>query len=308
VKTKTTQDIVDDGCDQTGGAMTSSPPLHGFLWNQAELPSGDPLHEALVMLLVTREDLSLQLVGTGFIVAADGGRATAISAAHCFEEVRKVLHPHSPHHLSTPREFLPTPKEIDLKQVKALYTKATEVHTCAVELAIWDSATDLAVLNITAPDDNDQLFTKLFWIDDVFPSVNEKVAMIGYGNMEVIPDETRQQYGTIKRQLILRLGTVEGVHPEGFYMLKAPCVETTIPIYSGMSGGLVARWGSPDTQIQPFAFISHAPEPQPIDDRSLSGHSVGSILNATRAIIAEKKQRVQIQLNNIGLGRTNSET
>jgi hypothetical protein len=147
--------------------MTSSAPLHGFLWNQAELPSGDPLHESLVMLLVIRDDLSVQLIGTAFIVAADGDRATAISAAHCFEEVRKVLHPHSPHHLSTPREFLPEPKEIDLRQVKAVYTKATEVYVCAVEVAVWDSATDLAALNIIAPDERNELFTKFLWIDDV---------------------------------------------------------------------------------------------------------------------------------------------
>src|ERR1700686_3192737 len=136
---------------QTGQIMTSSAPLHGFLWNQAELPSGDPLHESLVMLLAIHDDLSLQLIGTAFIVRVDGGRATAITAAHCFEEVRKVLHPHSRHHLSTPREFLPPPKEIELKQVKALYTKGTAIHACAVELAIWDNATDLAVLNIIAP-------------------------------------------------------------------------------------------------------------------------------------------------------------
>ena len=229
--------------------MTSSAPLHGFLWNQAELPSGDPLHELLVMLMVICDDLSLQLIGTAFIVAADGGRATAISAAHCFEEVRKILHPHSPHHLSTPHEFLPAPKEIELKQVKALYTKGSEVHVCAVDVAMWDSATDLAVLTINSSEERNQLFTKFLWLNDTVPSVNEKVAMIGYGNMEVIPDETQQQYGRVKRQLILRVGTVEGVHPEGFYMLKAPCIETTIPIYSGMSGGLVARWGSPNTPI-----------------------------------------------------------
>jgi hypothetical protein len=190
--------------------MTRSPPLHGFLWNQAELPGRDPLHQSLAMLVVTRDDLSLQLIGTAFIVAADGRRATAISAAHCFEEVRKVLHPHSPHHLSTPLEFLPPPKEIDLRRVKALYTKAAEIHACAVELAIWDRATDLAVLNITAPHNDDKFFTTFFWIDDSVPSANDIVAMIGYGNMEAIPDETRQQHGVIKTPAYSTRGNCRG--------------------------------------------------------------------------------------------------
>lgn len=69
-----------------------------------------------------------------------------------------------------------------------MYRKGSEVHACTVELAMWDSATDLAALTIIAPDDNNQLFTKFLWIDDSVPSVNEKVAMIGYGNMKVIPD------------------------------------------------------------------------------------------------------------------------
>lgn len=77
---------------------------------------------------------------------------------------------------------------VSLKQVKAVYRKGSEVHACTVELAMWDSATDLAALTIIAPDDNNQLFTKFLWIDDSVPSVNEKVAMIGYGNMKVIPD------------------------------------------------------------------------------------------------------------------------
>jgi Trypsin-like peptidase domain len=219
--------------------------LNGFLWNQAELTLGDPLHSGLLMLLLIREDRSLQLIGTAFIVSANGCRATAISAAHNFEEIRKTLHPHLSHHSSTLDEFLPPPAELDLNQVKAIYTKDDKARACIVELSIWDRATDLAVLNIIVPDRENDLFSDLLWLDDTIPAVGDDVVMIGYGNMKTIADADRVGVGMIQRQLVLRLGKIEQVHLQGSHLVKAPCVETTIPVYGGMSGGIVARLDCP---------------------------------------------------------------
>jgi len=65
----------------------------GFAWNEAELQRGDPLNRGLISLLVIKNDLTLALIGTAFIIQAEGSHATAVSAAHCFEQVRKILHP-----------------------------------------------------------------------------------------------------------------------------------------------------------------------------------------------------------------------
>lgn len=275
----------------------------GLLWNQADLEQGDPLNDSLLMLIVIRHDLSLQLIGTAFIIQADGARAIVISAAHCFDEVRKVLHPETLHHSSALPEFLPPPKEIDLRQVKALYVKDRVPYPCIVELSLWDSKTDLAVLTVLAPDGHADLFRSMLWIDNSIPSVGEVVAMFGYGNMEIIPHKIERNAATIKRELILRIGRVENIYSERSFMLAGPSIETTIPIYGGMSGGVVARF-SPGQPIKPFAFISHAPDPQPINDRSLSGHSVGAILQSHIEPMGDQVQRVAWPMDNIGVGRS----
>jgi hypothetical protein len=203
------------------------------------------------------------------------------------------------HNPTTPKEFLPPPEEIDLKQAKAIYIKDKAVYVCPIEIAIWDSGTDLAVLTVMAPADEPKLFEKFFWIDDTIPSPGDEVLMIGVGEMSQPVSST----GTISRRLVVRVGYVEEIFEGATYLLKSPSVQTSIAVYSGMSGGLVARY-LPLADIKPFAFISHAPEPQPTLDRSLSGHSVGSILKAKLTYLENGKQLVEIQVNDVGVGRT----
>jgi len=133
----------------------------GLLWNEAEIPAGDALHSGLVSLLVIKDDLSPELVGTAFLIAADGNRATAITAAHCFDQIRRLLHPHSCHSSSALPEFLPDPKELDLRQVKAVYEVNDRVFPCSIEQACWDTATDLAIFTILAPKEAPDLFHTL---------------------------------------------------------------------------------------------------------------------------------------------------
>jgi hypothetical protein len=117
-----------------------------------------------------------------------GYKATAISAAHCFEHIDNILHPNKPHHATTPREFLPPPSEVDLKQVKAFYINLGQVHICPIEIAIWDSGTDLATLVVLAPNDEPELFRDFVWLDDQIPSIGDQVVMIGFGEMVVTTD------------------------------------------------------------------------------------------------------------------------
>jgi hypothetical protein len=272
---------------------------NGWQWNEAVLERGDALNAGLLSLMVIGHDLVPVLIGTAFFVTADGYKGTAISAAHCFQHIHTILHPNKRHHATTPIEFLPPPEQVDLKQAKAIYIKDEKVYVCPIEIAIWDSATDLAVLTVLAPGDEPELFRDFFWMTDEVPNVGDQIAMIGFGEMKVQGGTT----GTMERRLILRIGYVEEIFREATYLLKSPSIQTSIAVYSGMSGGLIARY-DPSAGIKPFAFISHAPDPQPNTDRSLSGHSVGSILKAKLVPIADKKQYVEIEVNDVRVGRT----
>ncbi|MGD9541570.1 hypothetical protein, partial [Methylocystis sp.] len=260
-------------------------------------------YQNATVMLVIDEHATPRLVGTAFIVTANGNHATAISAAHCFEEVRKILHPNPLHHASTPPEFLPPPKEIDLKLVKALYLKGENVYLCPIEIGIWDNATDLATFTVCAPANETELFRDFFWIDDQVPEVGGEVVMIGFGEMKVGIDSSDSRKSTIHRQLLVRLGRVEEVFPESCYMLKGPCIQTTIAIFGGMSGGLLAKWTGASTKIKPFGLIGHAPDPQPTHDRSQSGHSIGSILNARIRPLVGERQVLEFIVSNVGVGK-----
>ncbi|KJC52189.1 hypothetical protein UP06_03940 [Bradyrhizobium sp. LTSP857] len=189
-----------------------------------------------------------------------------------------------------------------MKHVKAIYMKDSAAYFCDLGVAIWDVGTDLAVFRIHAPPETPDLFDTFFWLSDDIPAVGDPIVFIGFGEMQVTSDQETLHSGQIARRLVMRVGLVEAVFPDGYYMLKGPCIETSVSIYSGMSGGAVARWRR-DGNIEPFAFISHAPEPQPLLERDKSGHAMGSIINAILKMVGEKKQAVGLRINHAGVGR-----
>jgi len=272
----------------------------GLEWIEAEKRAVAPLNAGLLSLCVIRKDLMPCLIGTAFIVSAGGNYATAISAAHCFEEIRKILRPNATSHPSTPPEFLSPPRKISFKSVKGIYLKDGVAHFCDVDIALWDRKSDLAVLTVLAPNEATGLFHDTFWIDSCIPDVGDLVVMIGFGEMETTPDNIKPGQGIIRRRVVGRVGRVEAMHPKGHSLLQAPCLETSIAIFGGMSGGFITRWTGVDTPIQPFALISHSPEPQPVYDQSVSGHSVGAILNTKITPTGHKKQMVSFLVDNMG--------
>jgi hypothetical protein len=281
----------------------------GLVWNEVELPLGHPLNRGLLSLCVIKEDLRFlpQLIGTAFIVQVDGNRAVAVASAHCFEEVRRILHPHIIHRPSTLREFLPSPKELDLKQVKGIYKFGDSVAVCTIELGVWDCGSDFALLTAIAPDESHFEFG-LFRLDDTLPTVGDEVTIIGFGEMKVTRDSDDPNKGLMQRRLVARIGHVEGIYPEGMYTPKTPCVLTTIATFSGMSGGLVCRgWPSPNSPPVPFGFISHSmslENPKTINDRSISGDSFGVIINMEIKALDGGEQSVGFSISNAIIGRT----
>jgi hypothetical protein len=281
----------------------------GLLWNEAQLERGHTLNRVLLALFILRDKprdkLRIELVGTAFIVKADGSTAVAVTASHNLEWIRKILHPDPLHHLSALPEFLPPPPELDLTKVKALYFDGKNTVVCNLELAAWDRDTDYALLFVKGPP-HQPLFQQWLWLEDHVPEVGDLVCMIGLGEMEFTSNIDPVNFGTIQRRLVLRVGRVENLHLQGYYVVKAPCVETSIPTFPGMSGGIVARWTAPTTQIQPFGFICRSLDAGlSYYDRSVSGRSIGAILTMEKTVIADGGQTVGIRIGNAGIGRDN---
>jgi hypothetical protein len=196
---------------------------------------------------------------------------------------------------------------MDLKQVKALYMPTRDQAVfCDVEIAVWDSATDYAYLTITAPYNHSALFNEYFWIDNQIPGVGDEVAMIGYGEMRLTPNNDDPATGIIQRRLVVRVGRVETVCQTGDMLLKGPWIQTSIPVFFGMSGGIVARWTGPGTRIQPFGIISH--DLELTQNRSESGRSIGAVLQVTtNTLFAEGVQHVVIPFTDMRVGRSDQD-
>jgi len=262
----------------------------------------DPSNSGLFSIIVIDDNLLPHLVGTGFIISAQQSHATAISAAHCLEEIRKILHPNPKHNLSTPTEFLPPPNTIDFSRIKALYRFPTGPQICPLQIGVWDERSDIAAFNIIAPNPHTNTFEKHVLIENHTPEVGDEVALLGFGKMKMEANKDDPRKGTIRQTLTMRVGRVLSIHPAGSFMLRGPCFETSAAIYSGMSGGIVARSPSRGAEIRAIGFISHAPDPQPNTDQRQSGHSMAGLIRADIVSNSDGTKSTYLSFDDIRVG------
>jgi hypothetical protein len=262
--------------------------LYGREWNEAVLQGPDrvELDRGLVSLLAFGRDRSPKLIGTAFISTSYGDHAVAISAAHNFHiGVSVIQNSNSRHHPSALREFLPNAEAIDLdrRNLRALYRNGDRRELCNIGFVAWDRTSDLAILSLHAQGAEDaHLFDSHLKISQMHPKIRDLVGVLGYADMATFKEhrEGDVESATVQRRLVLRAGRVTAIHADGHVFCRCACIETSIPVFSGMSGGPAFLLPEPGAPIVPFGFISHDPD-APDDaknDRSLAGSSIISLL------------------------------
>jgi len=286
--------------------------LAGFEWNEASITQRARFLEGLVSLIAFGPDRSPKPIGTGFIVAASGNSAIAVTAAHNFSEgIRQVQNPEPGRHPTALAEFLPRGEEISLdrKKVRAIYVAGERVEICVMGFAAWDRTADVAVFALRPQDVNDKTVFKAFHqLGGVAPQVGEVVGLLGFGGME-IGHEYRDGKGfesaMLASRLVLRAGRVKARHEAGHLLCRGPCLETTIPVFPGMSGGPVFCLPEADRPINPFGLISSDPE-EPINlknDRSRAGSSIVSLLPHEIVSDTGEKREIVIELSDAYFAR-----
>jgi hypothetical protein len=263
----------------------ASEPLFGFPWNQAEI---DPLfNRGLVTLIAFDEQGQPYGLGTGFVVSRDDRKAVCMTAAHVITEIRNLQAPPALlHALSALPEFLPPPRAIDLsrQKVRAIAAEGNRVEALVVEGAIVDEAKDIAVITVALEDnDSASFFSAEFEADNAVPQNGSLVCILSYGDLAadsfVIEGDLRREFRMTRRP-ILRVGTVVEHYPNGHRLCRGPCIETTIPVYSGMSGGPVFAFGEPGRPMRPIGLVCSDPDldgPEK-ENRSRSGSSIAALL------------------------------
>jgi hypothetical protein len=273
-----------------------------FEWDEMVLDDPSPYSNILLSIAVVRES-QVHLIGTAYIFQCNGDHSFAISAAHNFDEVRKILHPNQRHHPSTPPDFLPPPSDLDSHSIKALYIKDKRPYFCSIDFAVWDSEKDLAVLRVNAPSGAGGLFRDMIWIVPRTPNIGDAIALIGVGEMNSEPDPTEPGKGRLQRRVVVRGGKVIGVFPERSPLVKGPSVETSIAVFGGMSGGIACSFPEPNARLEAFGLISYSPGSEHLNDRSVCGYTYVSLLQPTITSLGENRQKLEFAVNFSGVAK-----
>jgi hypothetical protein len=251
----------------------------GLYWNQAELGPGSRENSGLVSILAIEDDLGPVPIGTAFITAAFGDRAVCCTAAHIFTGISRLQTRFAPRpHPTALSEFLPNgrPLDLDRKKLRAMCWEEGKVEFAYFDWAVWDERADLAFFGIHVQDGSDSdFFRSHLLLDPAHPEIGDLVGVLGYYDMKIDSFENTKHQGewSFSRQLLLRIGRVTAYHPEGHSLVGAPCIQTTIPIFPGMSGAPVMKFVPGETK-QSFGVMSCDPDTADKWDRSVSGQSI----------------------------------
>lgn len=259
------------------------PPLMGFHWNEAEADS--LLNRGLLTIIANDLNDKPQVIGTAFVISRDDRKAVCISAAHVFSEVQRIQSPPPRHSQSALAEFLPPRKPIDLdgRKVRAISVEGNRIEAAIIEGLGFNEATDIAIFSISLQDHTSEtFFSHEFLLDDKYTSVGGLVCILSYGDQGITDHQHNgeQSYSfKLKRRPVLRVGRVLAYYPEGHRLCRGPCIETSIPVYSGMSGGPVIHYAE-NGPMKPFGLVCSDPD---LDceikqDRSVEGRSIIALL------------------------------
>ena len=256
----------------------------GHHWNYAELRA-DEWDRGLISLLAIENDGAPQPIGTGFLFGAFGDVAIACTAAHTLAGIKHLQQRRSTHHPTALREFLPQMKPLDISSeaVRALYREGPTVEMAEVDWALWDEMTDVAILAIRSQA-SAKPFNSAYKLSSDIPDVGQEVAVLGYSSM--LADGSKHPSGivevTVARKLTLMVGRVIAHHLTGHDLCKGPCLETSIPVFSGMSGSPVMPMKKPGVKsaMTPFGVVSYDLESQGSHkmDRAVCGSSFVALL------------------------------
>jgi hypothetical protein len=223
-------------------------------------------------------------VGTGFTVVARSNAAVGISAGHVFSGVQLIQHGrHRGAHPSTPKEFAPRPKAIDieLKRLLLVSKVGNSPIICKVVGLAFDESSDFGAVQFEPQQHEASFSLRNAILDDRCPGVGDMVCMLSYADLSCT--NVGNNSFSLRRRAVLRIGRVLQVFPDGQRLCRGPCIETSIPMYSGMSGGPVFHYSSTGN-MRAVGLVCSDPDgdgPQN-QDRSRSGRSIVALLPLRR--------------------------
>ena len=268
-------------------------PLQDFVWNQAQLPRES---EIGLMTLVAQDVKGFfHAVGTGFVVKAFNATAIALTAGHVLAEIQRLHQPRTyTSHASTLAMFRPSLEPFDMApgQIFALCRSGDKVVVSAVDGLVYDEQHDVGVLQLRpqkGEESNYPLREMLIGWD--FPVAGRMVLIPTYAQLSCANDGTG--HFQVAREPIMRVGQVLETFPNGHRLCRGACFETSIPVFSGMSGSPVLLW-EPGAPGHVVGVVCSDPDLDGIEknDRSRAGRSLVAMLPVTEVRHLEGEKRM----------------
>ncbi len=235
-------------------------------WQQAQLNDDfmNRLNNGLVSFFASSPDGYTELIGSGFIILADGRNALVMTAAHNFHFAETIQKPRKHHHLTTLPEFQTHRGNIfsvEREKLRAVYMSNSHVEACIIEGVSIVPELDIALCAIKFQEIYDGPgFSYNFGLDSRHPNVGDEVVALGFSRMRIetqyVSSDKMLRYFKMMQKIEMRKGTVTGVFQNGLRQIAWPCFETTIPIDAGMSGGPVLPFGMSNSKMNACGVIS----------------------------------------------------
>ena len=207
------------------------------------------LWQTVLPIVVEDGDGSMEVVGTGFVILANGRQAHLVTAGHVGSYIQRKDRPNPRSHWSTPSEFRAPDYRVELRHVRpfALYRHPTR-GACRVPIEAWLDLknADLALCSIRFGEGipPEVVFEKRLPLDSRPVTKGEPICALGYAEGKVQPVDARVDawtFGGAWRQVP---GVVADPAPE-FSMpgMTAARFQCDVTFDHGMSGGPVCSGG-----------------------------------------------------------------
>jgi len=254
--------------------------LNGIEWDEAE-PNKE-FYRGLVVVIAHRADGLPFAIGTGYIINSDGRSGVAITAAHVLAEVRRLQNLEPRRGRGALDMFLPPPKPIQLGTQKlwVVTREGDAIVPVDVTGVAFDEKTDIGILSLAPMGKNPQAIPLgAFSVTDRVPDIGSKVCVLSFGSLGTrnFDDENPEQGFELSVEPKMRIGRVTAYYPDGHRLCKGPCIETSIPVYSGMSGGVVMEYAT-DGLMRPLGLVCSDPDVD--DERKLDKTRAGASIMA----------------------------
>jgi hypothetical protein len=199
---------------------------------------------ALLCILAVAPGRSYQIVGTGFVIAANSEFALAITAKHVLVDgVARIQRPRQIHAPSAPL-VAPSLPSIESEKLRVVWMGDKHADMLTMVHAGFNETTDLACcIVVPQPNVTHPFLATSIPLDMGVPRIGDVIHMISHAGLTLdeidppIDPSGKGQSLRVSKSVSIRIGTVTGVYPGGLRQYRWPCFTTSIPAEPGTSGG-----------------------------------------------------------------------